>query len=180
MIVQRVCLGFVLVLAPLALAQEIEMRDELTAPLGTGISRKGDMVSARVSKPAIAQGDTVEGRVNDCRSGNKLSGSAVLSFSFDTLRHGSQTVPISAEVRSVTNSHGRQDVDEEGRVIHRSSSNLAKVAGGTGLGALIGGIAGAEKEPRLARWQAVPCRLFLLKLRLMGPAFASMPEARCC
>src|ERR1017187_6173827 len=123
-------LGFALILGVSASAQDISIQVVLAAPLGTDVSHKGDAISAQVISPSALQGDTLLGKINDSRAGNKFTGTAVLSFSFDTLRHGNQTVPISAQVESVINSKGQQDVDDEGRVIRRNNSNLEKAAAG--------------------------------------------------
>src|SRR4051812_6097554 len=92
-------LGLALCLSAAALAQNIELQVELLGPLGTQSSHKGDRVFARVVSPAALAGDTVEGKVTEVRSGNKLRGQSVLNFSFDTLQHGAVTAPISAEVK---------------------------------------------------------------------------------
>lgn len=55
-------------------------------PLGIKTSRKGDRVSASVAQPGALKGDTVEGTVNEVRSGGKLHGNSVLNLSFEALR----------------------------------------------------------------------------------------------
>ncbi len=162
------CLGFALLLGGAALAQDIDIQAELTAPLGTDISRKGDTVSARVLTPPALQGDIVEGKVRESKSGNKLTGQSVLSFSFDTLRHGGQAVPIAADVKSIVNSKGQTDVDEEGRVVRRSS-NLAKAAAGTGAGALIGGLAGGGKGAVIGAVGGAAVSLIVIDVAAEGP-----------
>src|ERR1017187_3199584 len=79
-------LGFVLALVASASAQDINIQVELAAPLGTDVSHKGDAISARVISPAALRGDVLLGKINESRTGNKLTGTATLSFSFDTLR----------------------------------------------------------------------------------------------
>lgn len=162
------CLGFALLLGGAALAQDIDIQAELTAPLGTDISRKGDTVSARVLTPPALHGDIVEGKVRESKSGNKLTGQSVLSFSFDTLRHGGQAVPIAADVKSIVNSKGQTDVDEEGRVVRRSS-NLAKAAAGTGAGALIGGLAGGGKGAVIGAVGGAAVSLIVIDVAAEGP-----------
>src|SRR5689334_25118328 len=128
-----------------AIAQDIDIQLELQQQVGTDVSRKGDLVTARVLSPANLLNDTVEGRVNEVRSGSKVGGQSVLSIHFDTLRHGGTIVPISAQMKSVTNSRGQANLDDEGRVMKRATGNVAKVAGGGGVGALIGRAAGGAK-----------------------------------
>ena len=166
----RTCLGLglALLVGGAALAQDIDIQAELTAPLGTDISRKGDAVSARVITPLALQGDIVEGKVKESKSGNKLTGQSVLRFSFDTLRHGDQAVPIAANVKSIVNSKGQADVDEEGRVVRRSS-NLAKAAGGTGFGALVGGLAGGGKGAAIGALGGATVSLVVIDVAAQGP-----------
>ena len=168
--VREVCLGFALVLAGSALAQEIEIQAELTAPLGTDVSRKGDSITARVVSPPALQGDFLNGRVNESKPGGKLTGRAVLSFSFDTLLHGGQAVPISAQVKGLINSKGQPNVDEEGRAVSRANSNLAKAAVGTGLGGLIGGLAGGGKGAVIGAVTGAAVSVILIEATAQGPS----------
>jgi outer membrane protein OmpA-like peptidoglycan-associated protein len=167
---QRTCLGLGLavLVCGAALAQDIDIQAELTAPLGTDTSRKGDAVSARVITPLALQGDIVEGKVKESKSGNKLTGQSVLRFSFDTLRHGDQAVPIAADVKSLVNSKGQTDVDEEGTVVRRSS-NLAKAAGATGFGALAGGLAGGGKGAAIGALGGATVSLIVIDVAAQGP-----------
>ena len=162
-------LGFALILGVSASAQDISIQVVLAAPLGTDVSHKGDAISAQVISPSALQGDTLLGKINDSRAGNKFTGTAVLSFSFDTLRHGNQTVPISAQVESVINSKGQQDVDDEGRVIRRNNSNLVKAAAGTGLGGLLGGLAGGAKGAAIGAVAGAAASVILIEVAADGP-----------
>lgn len=122
------------------------MRIELLGPLGTQTSHKGDKVFGRVAAPDAYKGDSVEGQVRDVHSGSKLrGGGAVLYFSFDTLTHAGQAVPITSQVKSFQNSQGQADVDEEGRVVRQGGGNQGKAVAGTLAGGLIGGLAGGWK-----------------------------------
>ena len=94
--------GLALLLPGAVVAQEMEIKVELMGPLGTKTSRKGDRVFARVLQPEGLKGDTVDGTVKEVRSGGKLHGNSVLSFSFETLaawrptdadQHGNPGVP---------------------------------------------------------------------------------------
>jgi len=128
----------------IAQAQEITLQVELMKTLSTGTSRKGDQISGRVMSPAAFQGDIVEGKVTNSKAGNSVRSTSVLSFTFETLKHAGQDVPIASEVQSISNSKGQADVDEEGHVI-RKTNNLGKVAGATAAGAVIGGLFGGGK-----------------------------------
>lgn len=132
----------VLALASVAQAQDAQLKVELMKGLGTGTSHKGDLVSGRVTDPAAFQGDIVEGKVTNVQQGGRK---AVLRFSFETLKHGGQAVPIASEVQSISNSQGQADVDENGNAI-RQSNRQEKASGigraGSALGGLLGGRSG--------------------------------------
>jgi outer membrane protein OmpA-like peptidoglycan-associated protein len=159
---------FALLFAGAAWAQEIELQVELTKPVGTDISRKGDPISAKVLSPAALQGDTVEGKITDSKSSGKMKGQSTLRFTFETLKHGSETIPISSQVRSISNSKGQVSTDEEGRVT-RESSNLPKAIAGTGLGGLIGGIAGGGKGAAIGAAAGAVASIYLIEVAAEGP-----------
>jgi len=124
-------------------AQDVLLQVELMNTLCTGTCHKGDLVSGRVKSPEALQGDIVEGKVTNVQQG---SGKAALRFSFETLKHAGQAVPISSEVQSIANSQGQADLDENGNAIRNSSSpekasNVGRV--GSALGGLLGGRRGA-------------------------------------
>ena len=132
----------------LGLAQTIppdsEFQVKLLAPLSTETNRKGDKITAQILAPDQFAGAMMEGEVKESKSGGKIKGKSVLNFTFQTLHHAEQQIAIESQVKSFTNSKGQQNVDEEGRVIEKKNQ-LGKAAVGTGLGALIGGIAGGAK-----------------------------------
>lgn len=150
-------------------AQEITLQVELMNNLDTESSRKGDLISGRVLSPAAFQGDIVEGKINNVKKGNSLRGQSTLSFTFETLRHAGEAIPISSQVQSVSNSKGRADVDEEGHVI-RKSNNLGKVAGGTGAGALIGGIVGGGKGAAIGAASGAVISIIVIDVASDGPS----------
>ena len=153
-----------------ALAQDIEIQAELMNGIGTGTSRKGDLISARVIAPTALQGDILDGKVNDSKAGGKIGGRSVLSFSFETLRHGGQVIPLSAQVRSMANSKGQLNTDEEGRVVRGSSGNVGKVAGGTGAGALIGGLARGGRGAAIGAVAGAVASIVLIEVAAEGPS----------
>jgi outer membrane protein OmpA-like peptidoglycan-associated protein len=114
-------LGFVL-LPGAALAQQMELRVVLWAPLNTKTSHKGDRVVARVAQPDALKGDEVRGTVTDARSrgGGRPS---VLNISFESLQHGGQTVALGAQIRAFQNSKGHAGVDEEGKAARNGNGN---------------------------------------------------------
>jgi OmpA-OmpF porin, OOP family len=170
-------LVFMLLLVPVAKAQELELQVELMNNLGTETSRKGDLISGRVLSPSVFQGDIMEGKVTNVKSGNKVKGESVLSFSFETLQHGGETVPISSQVKSIANSKGQVDVDEEGHVV-RKSNNLTKAAGGAGAGALIGGLAGGGKGAAIGAAAGGLVSIVLIDLATEGPSVRLAPGSK--
>lgn len=149
-------------------AQDTPFTVQLTSPLSTETSHKGDAVNATVLQPEAFHGDMVQGHVTDVKAGNKIRGEAVLNFNFDTLQHGGTAVPISSSITSIRNSKGQANVDEEGRVI-RSSSNLGKAAAGTGAGALIGGLTHGVKGAAIGAGIGAAASLVLIEVAAKGP-----------
>jgi outer membrane protein OmpA-like peptidoglycan-associated protein len=122
-----------------ARAQEMQIEAELLGPVGTDTSRVGDRVFARVLTPAALKGDSLEGKVTEARSGARNGGVSVLSFGFETLQHAGGTIPIKTETRRMTNSQGRIDTDDAGRVIKKGNPSSA---GATKSVNAVGGLAG--------------------------------------
>jgi hypothetical protein len=172
-----ICTGLALLLGGIAAAQEMEVQVELMGPLGTQTSHKGDRVFGRVTRPDGFKGDTVEGRVTEVRGGNKLRGTSTLNFTFETLQHAGQAIPISSQVKSLANSKGQTDVDEEGRVV-RKSSNVGKALGGTALGGLIGGLAGGGKGAAIGAGAGAAASIVLIEVACEGPAIRFDPGSR--
>ncbi len=134
----------VLLFAGIARAQEMELQVELMNRVGTEFSRKGDLVSARIVSPAGFQGSTVEGKITECTSGSKSKGKSVLDIDFDMLRSNNTVTPINSHVKSIINSKGQPNVDEEGRSIGASSAQQKKSSGSSGWGRALGGLAGGR------------------------------------
>jgi OmpA-OmpF porin, OOP family len=160
--------AFALLFAGAARAQEIELQVELTKPVGTDVSRKGDPISAKVLSPAALQGDNVEGKITDSKSSGKMKGQSTLRFTFETLKHGGEEIPISSQIRSISNSKGQVGTDDEGRVT-RESSNVPKALAGTGIGGLIGGIAGGGKGAAIGAAAGAVASVFLIEVAAEGP-----------
>ena len=163
--------------AGLAQSQEMDLQVELTGPLSTQTSHKGDRVSARVMAPDALKGDTLEGKVTEVRSGGKIRGTSVLNFSFETLQHGGTAVPVATQIRSVTNSKGQVDVDEEGRAI-RKTNNVGKAAGGAAIGGLIGGLAGGLKGAAIGAGAGAVVAVVLIEVAAEGPSIRFDPGSK--
>src|SRR5207237_7570330 len=100
--------------ATLAMAQspEIRVTARLLGPISTETSRKGDRITAEIREPQASAGNILEGRITEAKSGAKLKGESVLTFTFDTWTRGDQAIPIQSSVESLSNSHGQENVDE--------------------------------------------------------------------
>jgi hypothetical protein len=149
------------------LAQPTEFRVKLLGPISTETNQRGDKITAQVLTPAQYRGAIMEGEIKESKSGGKIKGTSVLNFSFDTLVRGSQRVPVKSSVDSVYNSKGKENVDEEGRVI-RKKNNLGKAAIATGAGAIIGAIVGGGKGAAIGAGVGAAASLVLIQVAAEG------------
>jgi hypothetical protein len=123
---------------------------ELMTPLSTDATQRNDPFKARVTQPAEFANYIVEGRVTEVKRPGKVKGVAQLQLSFDNIRSTDNRVAgLHAELLEVVpmNSDSSPDVDSEGAVRGRDSSkdDAAKIGGASGIGAIIGVIAGGGK-----------------------------------
>ncbi|UCF36319.1 MAG: hypothetical protein JSU96_16060 [Acidobacteriota bacterium] len=118
------------------------------SPLSASVNKKGDRFTLQVISPDEYKNGQIEGEVRKAKASGKVKGKSELLFGFDRLilKDGTE-VPIEAELVGVSNSEGVKDVDEEGRVIGKSSKkkDITRTAILSGLGALVGGLAGGGK-----------------------------------
>jgi flagellar motor protein MotB len=166
-----------LLLTSAALAQDLDLQIELMGPLGTKVSHKGDKVFGRVRNPDAFKGDTVEGTVNEVRSGGKLHGNSILNFSFDTLQHAGQAIQITTQIKYFLNSQGKADVDDEGRLIRKGGGNTGKAAAGTAVGGLIGGIAGGWKGAAIGAGVGAAASIAVIEIAADSPEIRFNPGA---
>jgi hypothetical protein len=113
---------------------------KILTPLSASANKKGDKFTLQVLEPAAYKEALIEAEVTKSKAAGKVSGKSELLFSFNTLTlNNGTTLPITADLTSVSNSKGVADVDEEGRVIG--------ILGGIGaaVGAAVGGASGAVK-----------------------------------
>jgi hypothetical protein len=123
---------------------------ELLTPVSTDVSQRGDRIQARVVEPNEFAGYSVEGRIAQLKRPGKVKGVAELQLAFDQLRSpDNRTAVLHAELIEVTPMGGdvQPDVDPEGGVKGRDSTkdDAAKVGAASGIGAIIGAIAGGGK-----------------------------------
>ncbi len=133
------------------LARLLEKPVPITLPAGTAIpvtldeaissgqQRSGDKFDATVSAPVEVGGKTVipkgaraRGRVVDARGSGHLKTVAHLEVALESVDIGGNAVPVETASLSFSGSNHNQ-------------RNLTLIGGGTGLGALIGGLAGGGK-----------------------------------
>jgi hypothetical protein len=123
---------------------------ELLTPVSTDASQRGDRIQAKVFEPAQYAGYIVEGRVAAVKRPGKVKGVAELQLSFDQIRStDNRTAPLHAELIEISPVGGDYDpqIDTEGGVKGRDSTkdDAAKVGAASGIGAIIGVIAGGGK-----------------------------------
>jgi hypothetical protein len=122
---------------------------ELLTPLSTDVNHRGDRFQARVAQPAQYAGFIVDGRVSELKRPGKVKGVAQLQLAFDQIRSTDHRVAeLRAELMEITPmGDNAPEVDSEGGVKGRDSTkdDTAKVGAASGIGAIIGAIAGGGK-----------------------------------
>ncbi len=123
---------------------------ELLTPISTDVNHRGDRFQARVVEPAQYADYIVDGRVTQLKRPGKVKGTAELQLAFDQIRStDNQTAALRAELFEITPMGGdaSPEVDAEGGVKGRDSTkdDVAKVGAASGIGAIIGTIAGGGR-----------------------------------
>ena len=122
---------------------------ELLTPLSTDASQRGDRLQARVFEPSQFAGYIVEGRVAQVKRPGKVKGIAELQLAFDQIRTpDNRSATLHAELIEISQVGSEdQQVDSEGGVKGQDSTkdDAAKVGAASGIGAIIGAIAGGGK-----------------------------------
>lgn len=133
----------------ISIARNTVLAIELLSPVSTDVSQRGDRFQARVVEPAQYAGFIVDGRVADVKRPGKVKGVAQLQLAFDQIRSpDNRTMPLRAELMEITPmGDQQQEVDSEGGVKGRDSTkdDAARVGAASGIGAIIGAIAGGGK-----------------------------------
>ena len=134
----------------LAIPRNTMLALELLTPVSTDASQRGDRIEAKVIEPAEYSGYTVEGRVAAVKRPGKVKGVAELQLAFDQIRSpDNRTASLHAELVEISPIGGEYgpQVDSEGGVKGRDSTkdDAAKVGAASGIGAIIGVIAGRGK-----------------------------------
>src|SRR5689334_10811876 len=134
----------------LAIPRNTILALELLTPVSTDASQRGDRIQARVVEPAEFAGYIIDGHISQVKRPGKAKGTAQLQLSFDQIRSPDNRVAqLHAELIEISPLGGgnEPEVDSEGGVKGPSSTkdDVAKVGAATGVGAIIGAIAGGGK-----------------------------------
>ena len=133
----------------LAIPRNTILALELMTGVSTDVSQRGDPLQARVIEPAQYAGYIVEGRVSQIKRPGKVNGVAQLQLSIDQIRSTDNRVAtLRAELIEITPmGNDEPEIDTEGGVKGRDSTkdDAAKVGAASGIGAIIGAIAGGGK-----------------------------------
>jgi len=134
----------------LAIPRNTILALELITPISTDASQRGDRIQARVVGPAEYAGYIVDGHVSQVKRPGKVKGTATLQLAFDQIRSpDNRTAELHAELIEIAQMGGdnNPEVDSEGGVKGRDSTkdDAAKVGAASGVGAIIGAIAGGGK-----------------------------------
>lgn len=135
---------------PLSIPRNTILALELLTPVSTDASQRGDRIQARVVEPAQFAGYIIDGHISQVKRPGKTKGTAQLQLSFDQIRSPDNRVAqLHAELVEISPMGGgnEPEVDSEGGVKGPSSTkdDVAKVGAATGVGAIIGAIAGGGK-----------------------------------
>ena len=137
-------------IGPIAIPRNTILALELITPVSTDASQRGDRIQARVIEPAQYAGYIVDGHISQVRRPGKVKGVAQLQLAFDQIRSpDNRTAELHAELIEISPMGGDNEpqVDSEGGVKGRDSTkdDAAKVGAASGVGAIIGAIAGGGK-----------------------------------
>ena len=135
---------------PIAIPRNTILALELITPVSTDASQRGDRIQARVVEPAQYAGYIIDGHVAQVKRPGKVKGTAQLQLAFDQIRSpDNRTAELHAELVEIAPMGGDNEpnVDSEGGVKGRDSTkdDAAKVGAASGIGAIIGAIAGGGK-----------------------------------
>jgi hypothetical protein len=134
----------------LAIPRNTILNLELLTPVSTDASIRGDRIQARVLEPGQYAGYIVDGHIAQVKRPGKVKGVAQLQLAFDQIRSpDNRTADLNAELIEIAQlgAENEPQVDSEGGVRGRDSTkdDAAKVGAASGVGAIIGAIAGGGK-----------------------------------
>lgn len=158
-----------------SIGRDQNFRVKLTSALDSKTNRKGDKITAIVVSPEAFKGATMEGQVNEASSSGSIKKTSRLNFSFSSLILSSgESIAVSSQVRSYTNSKGKQGVDEEGSLIE-SKNTAARAAVATGIGAAIGAAIGGAKGAAVGAGAGLIGGLVIASVGAKAPSISFAP-----
>jgi hypothetical protein len=126
--------------------KDVVFNIKLLSPLGTETAKPGDAFTMMVQTPSQFSGATIEGTVKTLVKAERGfgKGKPKIELEFTTLTYNNRTCHIAGDLKEVTNSKGVAKVDDEGRVVGRTSNKkrMGALLGGAALGALVGAAEG--------------------------------------
>ncbi len=155
--------------AQTTIAPNTKITVKLLAPLSTRTNHNGDKITAEVIAPGAFRGDMATGVVKKVKNSGKIHGKSVLNFNFNELYIHGQAVPVDSTIDSLTNSQGKENVDEEGQVI-KPKSNLRQLALATALGAGLGALMGGAKGATIGAGVGAAASLVLIEMATKAPS----------
>ena len=145
-----------------------EIRIKMTTAVSSRLNKAGDTISGVVVSPEQFKDAVVDGEIRTAKSSGAVNKSSVLDFVFKTMQFQGKAIPLSAQVKSVVNSKGKENVDDEGRLIEKKG-NLGKAAAITGAGALLGGLKGGAKGAVIGAGAGAVVSLVVINYGVKGP-----------
>ena len=153
---------------PVTIPNDTEIRIKMTSAVSTRTNKAGDTISGVVMSPDRFKGATVEGEIKESKSSGKLNKQSTLNFGFKSMVLTGKVLPVEAQVKSMVNSKGKENVDEEGRIIEKKG-NTGKVALMTGGGAVLGGLLGGAKGAAIGAGAGAAAGLIFVSVGVKGP-----------
>ena len=154
---------------PVTIPNDTEFRIRMTSSVSTRSNKAGDTIAGVVMSPEEFKGATVEGEIKEATSSGKINKKSTLNFAFKSMVLGGKILAIDAQVKSMVNSKGKENVDEEGRIIEKKG-NSAKVALMTGGGAVLGGLlGGGAKGAAIGAGVGAAASLIFVSVGVKGP-----------
>lgn len=155
-----------------------EIRVKMTTAVSSRLNKAGDSISGVVVSPEQFKGSTLEGEIKEAKSSGSVKKKSVLNFAFKTLAYKNPNIPspdakpifipVQANVKSMVNSKGKENVDEEGRIIEKQG-NVGKIALITGAGAGIGALAGGGRGAGIGAAAGAAAALLFVSVGVKGP-----------
>jgi hypothetical protein len=147
------------------------MTAQLVSPISARANRAGDKVSAIILSPEAYRGAPLEGEIKEAKSSGDLQKTSSLQFFFSSLTLDGKTIPVRADVVSFQNSKGQPGVDEQGRIV-RKSSGIGKALAVAGIGAALGAILDGRKGAAIGAGIGLAAGFVFVSVAVKGPDVA--------